>query len=154
MITTERQAKSLLFCTSAPIDHKILAFITYGTSFSNDIIKSQIKADADYAAATAKPKTADYRSYHAADYDWLVDRAQKDPFEADDQWVLLIRGRTEKMLFTPKKKALYHQHLPQAKHVCQRAWGSFAGGYDLQGSRSRQECRSAEDTHGTYRTCR
>jgi len=76
--------------TSAPIDHKILAFITYGTSFSNDIIKSQIKADADYAAATAKPKTADYRSYHAADYDWLVDRAQKDPFEADDQWVFLL----------------------------------------------------------------
>ena len=78
--------------TSAPVDHKIIGYLTIGMGMSVDIIKSQIKNNEDQAAANAfykrmmNPKRPDGRQSDLWDLRWLESN-EKGKTEKDDEWV-------------------------------------------------------------------
>ena len=78
--------------TSAPVDHKTIGYLTLGMGMNVDIIKSQIKNNAQQAEAEAfykrmmNPKRPDGRQTNLWELRWL-EGDEKGKTEADDEWV-------------------------------------------------------------------
>ena len=67
--------------TSYPVDHKILAFITYGMSFNDEILKQQYEQASAEQAFLSDPRPGD-----AMDRDWLENRSKRHELKATDVW--------------------------------------------------------------------
>lgn len=78
--------------TSAPVDHKTIGYLTLGMGMNVDIIKSQIKNNAEQAEAEAyykrlmNPKKFDGRQLDIYNISWLEGK-EKGKTEEDDEWV-------------------------------------------------------------------
>jgi hypothetical protein len=78
--------------TSAPVDHKIIGYLTLGMGMNLESIKSQIKnnEDQEVAAAAVKrmlnPKRSDGRQLYIRNLKWL-DGNEKGVTQEDDEWV-------------------------------------------------------------------
>ena len=67
--------------TSYPVDHKILAFITYGMSFNDEILKQQYEQASAEQAFLSDPRPGD-----AMDREWLENSSKKHELREGDVW--------------------------------------------------------------------